>query len=108
MSHFFHPDKKTPDDPPAYPTLPPASMTSSGGYQPPLGQFGISFACLLLARSDRVRIIGFSPEVIPAVEEAIARVWIPGITSKGQYDGGGYEWKLSGRPCELVISAMPL
>lgn len=100
MGHFSHSDQKTSSDPPAYPTPPPASMSSSGGYQAPLGQFGLSFACLLLSRSDRVRIIGFPANVIPAVEEAIARVWVPGISSKGNYDGGGYEWKLSGRPCE--------
>lgn len=100
MSHFFHSDKKSADDPPAYPTPPPAAMSSSGGYQPPHGQFGLSFACLLLSRSDRVRIIGFPNDVVPAVEEAIARVWYPGISSRGPYDGGGYEWKVSGRPCK--------
>ena len=59
-----------------------------------------TFACIHLARSDRVRIMGFPDNVVPAIQEAIARVWMSGIQRAGGYEYGGYEWKLSGNPCE--------
>jgi len=96
---FFGSDKKSADGPPSYSEPRPVTSAGSSLYQPPHNQFGMAFACLLLSRSDRIRLIGFSPDAIPAVDGAITSAWPPGIQNKGQYDGGGYEWKLSGRPC---------
>ncbi|WWD17427.1 hypothetical protein CI109_101868 [Kwoniella shandongensis] len=69
---------------PKYPTEPP----------PP---FPHLFACLHLGRTDRVRLIGVPQNVIPAVDEAIKRVWLPGIQQQGPYTSG-WEWKVSGNP----------
>ena len=99
---FFGSDKKSADGPPSYPDPPPINAASSSSNQPPHNQFGVAFACLLLSRSDRVRLIGFSPDVIPAVDMAIGTAWPVGIQKKGEYEGGGYEWKLSGRPCKSL------
>lgn len=88
--------------PPAYPsepaplTMPPAPPVANGR---PMA----TFACLHLARSDRVRLLGFPDSVIPAVGEAIGRVWMSGIQRQEAYQYGGYEWKLSGNPCKLAF-----
>lgn len=85
--------------PPAYPAAPaPLNMPSAG---PAAG--GSAFACLHLGRSDRVRLLGFTDDVVPAVNEAIQRVWMSGIQRAGTYEYGGYEWKLSGNPCMCTI-----
>lgn len=98
--HFLSDEKVPPVPPPSYPETPVGS-TSAPPAQPRPGQFGTPFACLLLSRSDRIRILGFPENVIPAIDESIQRVWVPGIQNKGPSAHQAYEWKLSGRPCEL-------
>ena len=56
-----------------------------------------AFAALILARSDRIRLLSFPGEIDGVVDEAIRRVWVPGIQKREQG-----EWKLSGRPCESL------
>ncbi|WWD02829.1 hypothetical protein V865_000871 [Kwoniella europaea PYCC6329] len=55
------------------------------------------YGCLHLGRSDRVRLIGLPQNAVPAVEEAIRRVWMAGIQKSEAYYKG-WEWKLSGNP----------
>ncbi|WRT66228.1 uncharacterized protein IL334_003181 [Kwoniella shivajii] len=55
------------------------------------------FACLHLGRRDRIRLIGLPQNAVPAVEEAIRRVWMAGIQASTPYHHG-WEWKLSGNP----------
>ncbi|WWC70353.1 uncharacterized protein I206_104303 [Kwoniella pini CBS 10737] len=76
------------------PPPPPIQQTYSSEPPPP---FPHLFACLHLGRSDRVRLIGLPQNAIPAVEEAIRRVWIAGIQTSAPYYNG-WEWKLSGNP----------
>jgi hypothetical protein len=102
----FPVEKTSVEGPPAYPTAAPVPMEPPGSYIAPRGQFGVTFACMLLSRSDRIRLIGFTSDVIAAVEAAIARVWAAGIQNRGEYSGGGYEWKLAGHPCRFCFSSV--
>jgi hypothetical protein len=61
--------------------------------------YSSTFAALLLSRSDRIRIIGFPGDVIGAIDEAIKRVWAPGVQEQKAYDHASWEWKLRGNPC---------
>jgi hypothetical protein len=96
---FKHGSEKTPIEPP--PTFqeattqytPPFSAGSSSSNQPP------TFACLLLSATDRIRTVNFPEHTLSPIEEAIKRVWAPGIQSQCFKTPGNYEWKLSGRPC---------
>ncbi|RSH79696.1 uncharacterized protein EHS24_009348 [Apiotrichum porosum] len=82
------------DHPPPY--IPPPQGSSAhpvdGKQQPPL-----TFACILLSRQDRVRVLGFPAEYIPPVREAINNAWPKGIQKEAPFESG-FEWKLSGRP----------
>lgn len=99
--HFLSDEKVPSVPPPSYPETPVGSTSAPPAQQRP-GQFGTPFACLLLSRSDRIRILGFPDNVIPAIDESIQRVWVPGIQNKGPSAHQAYEWKLSGRPCKLI------
>ncbi|KAK8864276.1 hypothetical protein IAR55_001522 [Kwoniella newhampshirensis] len=70
--------------------------TSQGPAGPP-PPFPRYFACLHLGRTDRIRLIGLPQDCIPAVDEAIKRVWYPGVQTQGPYISG-WEWKVSGNP----------
>lgn len=87
--------------PPPY--IPPPQGSSAhpvdGKQQPPL-----TFACILLSRQDRVRVLGFPAEYIPPVREAINNAWPKGIQKEAPFESG-FEWKLSGRPCEQGMTA---
>lgn len=102
----FPSDSKTPlQPPPSYtnnksnPNAQSELPSSSSSSSTPRPQF----ATLHLAQTDRVRLIGFPPDVIPAVNGAIVRVWITGIQRQGQFDTVSWEWKLSGRPCKWWV-----
>jgi len=94
---FKHSDHKEPLEPP--PTFqeatfaPPAPSQGGSSNQPP------SFACLLLSSSDKLRTVNFPEHTFSHIEEAIKRVWAPGIQSQKYQSPGNYEWKLVGRPC---------
>ncbi|WVW83750.1 hypothetical protein I302_105771 [Kwoniella bestiolae CBS 10118] len=93
-----HPPPPTYNDSksPIPPAPAPAFQQQQYSNEPP-PPFPHLFGCLHLARSDRVRLIGLPQTCIPAVEEAIRRVWMAGIQkSEGYYKG--WEWKLSGNP----------
>ena len=53
------------------------------------------YACILLSRSDRLRLCGFPESVIGPVNDAVSRVWTAGIQRQGMYEGT-YEWKFKG------------
>ncbi|WVQ82225.1 hypothetical protein IAT38_004353 [Cryptococcus sp. DSM 104549] len=92
-------EKKEAPPPPSYGEAkqsPAFASSSATPYQAP-PSFPHYFACLHLARTDRIRLIGLPPEVHPAVEEAIRRVWIPGVQQQGALPAA-YEWKLRGNP----------
>lgn len=74
-------------------TVPEKSQPMSQSYQPP------TFGCLQLARSDRMRTICLPQEVNGHIEEAIRRVWAPGIQNADWFEPGSWEWKLKGNPC---------
>ena len=94
MSRLFHRnEKKDLDDkispaeeapPPSYPAV---QATSS------------YFACVLLSSTDKIRLLNFPESVVAAVETAIQQGWRHGIQEQGLFKGGGYEFKLVGRPC---------
>ncbi|KZV68104.1 hypothetical protein PENSPDRAFT_653547 [Peniophora sp. CONT] len=99
MHKLFGSDMKSVDgpsepSPPDYPSAPAPLNMLSTSHNIPVS----TFACMLLSRSDRVRLLGFPDSVIPSVTEAIRGVWALGIQSSGPYEWGGYEWKLPGRP----------
>ncbi|KAE8537753.1 hypothetical protein D1P53_005809 [Cryptococcus gattii VGV] len=78
---------------------PPSYGESSTSVRPPTPPppFPPSFGCIHLARSDRIRLIGLPPVVYDDVEQAILRVWVPGLQGKSpMYQS--LEWKLSGYP----------
>jgi hypothetical protein len=99
-------DKKEETGPP-----PPSFSEATTAYHPPPSSAGPStsfnanqptaFACLLLASSDRIRTVNFPENTLAPMEEAIRRVWAPGVQAQGYKTPGNYEWKLSGRPCTL-------
>ena len=90
-------DKKhDPDGPPAYP---PTEQPLSGPSTPATIS-GPQYACVHLARTDRIRLLGFPSNVREPVGEAVARVWQTGVQKQFVTGSGGYEWKLSGRPCK--------
>jgi hypothetical protein len=95
---FKHSDHKEPLEPP--PTFheatlqpPPQIQAGSSSNQAP------SFACLLLSSSDKIRTVNFPEHTLSHIEEAIKRVWAPGIQAQKYQAPGNYEWKLTGRPC---------
>jgi hypothetical protein len=95
---FKHSDHKEPIEPP--PTFheatfqpPPQIHAGSSSSQAP------SFACLLLSSSDKIRTVNFPEHTLSHIEEAIKRVWAPGIQAQKYQAPGNYEWKLTGRPC---------
>jgi len=98
---FKHTSEKTPAEPPpsfqeaTTPYKTQFSAGSSSSNQPP------TFACLLLSATDRIRTVNFPEHTLGPIEEAIKRVWAPGIQSQSYKTPGNYEWKLSGRPCTL-------
>ena len=92
---------KVPKQPPAYSVGPETSPMKNLFSTPKTS----TFACILLSRSDRLRLVDFPQDVIPAVHQAVTRVWAPGVQGQGPYEGG-WEWKLSGRPCKYC--ACPL
>ncbi|WVQ88780.1 hypothetical protein IAS59_002517 [Cryptococcus gattii] len=78
---------------------PPSYGESSTSLSPPTPPppFPPSFGCIHLARSDRIRLIGLPSVVYDDVEQAILRVWVPGLQGKfPMYQS--FEWKLSGYP----------
>lgn len=126
MGLFSHHNEKSDALPPAPPSAPPPSYPgSSTGQQgfpqseavqadskndsgPSRGLYNAPpsiFAALLLSRTDRIRIIGFPPNVTPALNEAIQRAWPVGVQQAGPYDQVSYEWKLRGNPCRPLDSS---
>ncbi|BGP42780.1 hypothetical protein JCM10449v2_006792 [Rhodotorula kratochvilovae] len=85
-----------PDKPPPPPTYQHPHPTSS--YASPSQPLAPSYAALHLARSDRVRLIGFPDAVVQPVQMAIQNVWAPGVQKMGPYDASSYEFKLKGNP----------
>ncbi|RXK40103.1 hypothetical protein M231_02560 [Tremella mesenterica] len=87
---FGHTKKQDPDGPPPYagdlkPTAGPSTM------------LGTVYACVHLARTDRVRILGFPQSVRSPLGVTIKNAWPVGI-QKEEVMGNGYEWKLVGNP----------
>nr|XP_018263218.1 uncharacterized protein I303_04711 [Kwoniella dejecticola CBS 10117]OBR85376.1 hypothetical protein I303_04711 [Kwoniella dejecticola CBS 10117] len=80
----------------SYQAQAPALQQQTYPSEPPPA-FPHLFACLHLARTDRIRLIGLPQHAVPAVEEAIRRVWVAGIQKSSAYYNG-WEWKLSGNP----------
>lgn len=78
--------------------VPEKSQAMPQSFQPP------TFGCLQLARSDRIRTICLPQEVNGPIEEAIRRVWAPGIQQSGLFEPNSWEWKLTGNPCEMEAS----
>ena len=64
---------------------------------PPPPPFCI-IACLVLSKSDRLRLMGFPEHVLPELQRTIERGWSRGIQSQGVYEGVCWEYKLGGRP----------
>jgi hypothetical protein len=99
---IFSPDQKVPLGPPPSYRPPPSEFRPQNEYQGsssnphPRSQF----ASLLLSRTDRIRIVGFPNDVVGPVNEAVRRVWVAGIQQQGMVETGGWEWKLTGRPCQ--------
>ncbi|ORY32566.1 hypothetical protein BCR39DRAFT_522894 [Naematelia encephala] len=88
----MYPHEK-PRDPPSY--QPPPITSSFAGPSRPVAP---TYAALHLAKTDRVRLIGFPPDAQRPVNDAILRAWPVGIQQQGPFDASSYEWKLSGRP----------
>jgi hypothetical protein len=99
---FKHSDHKEPLEPPptfheaTFQPLPQIQAGSSSNQAP-------SFACLLLSSSDKIRTVNFPENTLSHIEEAIKRVWAPGIQAQKYQAPGNYEWKLTGRPCMSPI-----
>ncbi|GAA5999705.1 hypothetical protein JCM10207_005873 [Rhodosporidiobolus poonsookiae] len=83
-----------PPPPPAYQHPHPTSSFASSSTQP----LAPTFAALHLARSDRIRLVGFPQGVQGYVREAVHRAWPREIQQEGQYDAVSYEFKLRGNP----------
>ncbi|GAA5900456.1 hypothetical protein JCM8208_005367 [Rhodotorula glutinis] len=86
-----HPPVQHP--PPEYPQPHPTSS-----YADPNRPVAPTYAALHLARSDRVRLIGFPSTVIQPVHDAIFRSWALGIQKESTFDPVSYEFKLGGNP----------
>lgn len=56
-----------------------------------------TFATLLIARSDRIRLVSFPQTIIDAVQETILSTWPRGIKNVREYNGS-QEFKLRGWP----------
>jgi len=80
--------------PPEYPQPHPTSS-----YANPNRPAAPTYAALHLARSDRVRLVGFPPSVIQPVHDAIWGAWALGIQKESTFDPVSYEFKLKGNPC---------
>ncbi|KAK4685354.1 hypothetical protein P7C73_g4804, partial [Tremellales sp. Uapishka_1] len=86
---------------------PPPSYAASPGFvvpsevkaplYPPMSSDSARFACVLLSKTDRLRMCNFPPEVCAYVGETVRRIWLAGIQREGDYEGT-HEFKLSGRP----------
>ncbi|GAA5852609.1 hypothetical protein JCM9279_005528 [Rhodotorula babjevae] len=88
------PQQPPPQQPP--PQYPQPHPTSS--YANPTRPAAPTYAALHLARSDRVRLVGFPPSVIQPVHDAIWGSWALGIQKESTFDPVSYEFKLKGNP----------
>lgn len=92
-------DKHQPDPPP--PQYPQPHPTSS--YASTSQPTAPTYAALHLARSDRIRLIGFPDCVVQPVSAAITAIWPGGIQREEVTEPGiAYEYKLKGNPCTSV------
>ncbi|TNY17642.1 hypothetical protein DMC30DRAFT_429470 [Rhodotorula diobovata] len=88
-------DKHQPDPPP--PQYPQPHPTSS--YASTSQPTAPTYAALHLARSDRIRLIGFPDCVVQPVSAAITAIWPGGIQREEVTEPGiAYEYKLKGNP----------
>jgi hypothetical protein len=99
--------EKTPLEPP--PTFHEATSKPVASSSTPTfsAQTPTTFACLLLSSTDKLRTVNFPDHTLSHIEEAIKRVWAPGIQSQAYKTPGNYEWKLSGRPCMFCSFSFP-
>ena len=90
-------DEKKVEHPPEY-----SGYQAGPSSQPPQVN---TYGCLLLSKRDRLRLLNIPNNAIDAVREAVKRAWPSGVQQEGPFHGGGYEFKLSGYPCELPFSS---
>jgi hypothetical protein len=102
---FKHSDHKEPIEPP--PTFQEAVFAPPLQIQAGSSNQATTFACLLLSSSDKLRTVNFPEHTFSYIEEAIKRVWAPGIQSQKYQAPGNYEWKLVGRPCTHLFPSFP-
>lgn len=126
LFHRHSSDEKRPEGPPSHaPSAiapPPAypgvnqdnqsqSPTKEVAFLEPQGGFASSsttanpvmFAALMLASTDKIRIIGFPGDIIQPIDTAIKTAWAPGIKLQKAYDQASWEWKLNGNPCKSAF-----
>lgn len=103
-------NKRDPDGPPAYedhgaPPPPEKGDNGSRLSMTPLPLAGPShaplYACILLSRDDRIRLLNFPPHVTDLVRQTLAVAWPVGLQADGPYGPGTHEFKLRGNPCEF-------
>ncbi|KAJ3046774.1 hypothetical protein HK097_000526 [Rhizophlyctis rosea] len=75
---------------PAVPSAPPQEI-------PPPYAIQNNISCVSLHESDKLRLMGFTPEEIAFVKQAISTSWSQGIQAESKY-AGAYQIKLKGNP----------
>lgn len=84
-----------------------ADAGPSGSQPEPAYTPSTRHASVILASSDKIRIVGFPDETIPVITTAIRSSWDAEAQEPSKYDAVSYEWKLRGLPYKSTLGPIP-